>query len=258
MITEFFKPATVAEAVELKQKHQNAAFMAGGSWINSSRSALAPETIISLTGLNLTQIEKANDVLSIGAMATLQDLLDHDLTPEAVKENISLFRNRNIRNQGTLAGAVAAKQPAFSIIPLLIAMQSELVLANGKVISVEEYVLSHAEELILNIRLPLNVKAASAKYSITARGVSLMTVAAAYKNHEFTLSLAQDGGKIERLHLIERAINGKPITDKDSLAKTISESVDSFDDYRTSEEFKRYMIGILLADCLFQVYEGAS
>ena len=41
----------------------------------------------------------------------------------------------------------------------LIAVGADLVLANGKVVPVEEYVLSLADNLILNVRLPLNVRA---------------------------------------------------------------------------------------------------
>lgn len=255
MITEFFKPATVAEAVELKRKNPDALFMAGGSWINSSRSGLNPEKAISVTGLNLTNIEKANDVLSVGAAVTLQELADFPLTPKAVRENLMSFRNRNIRNQGTLAGAIAAKQPAFQIIPLMIALQAELILANGKIVSVEEYVLGPSDDLILSVRLPLGAKAASAKHSVTERGVCLVSVAAGIRNAETVLAIAQDGGKIERLHLIEQALKGRDITDRDALSRLISENVDSFDDYRTSAEFKAYQIGVLLSDCLLSLAE---
>lgn len=113
MITEFLKPKTPAEAVQLKQATPGAVYMAGGSWINSSRSAMNPETVVSLAGLNLDYIKQADDGILIGAMTTLQDILDNPVVPAYLKENLILFRNRNIRNQGTLAGAIAAKIRRF-------------------------------------------------------------------------------------------------------------------------------------------------
>ena len=126
MITEFLKPKTIIEAVQLKQATPDAVYMAGGSWINSSRSAMNPETVISLNELDLNFIKQDQDTLRIGAMTTLQDILDNDLIPDYIKGNLKLFRNRNIRNQGTLAGAIAAKNPAFSILTVLIAAGAKL------------------------------------------------------------------------------------------------------------------------------------
>lgn len=256
MITEFFKPATVSEAVELKIKNPDALFMAGGAWINSSRSPLSPEKVISLEGLELTKSEKSNDMLIIGACTTLQDLLDAETTPEDFKENIFLLKNRNLRNQGTIGGTIAAKQACFPMIPYLIAVGADLVLANGKVVPVEEYVSSLADNLILNVRLPLNVRAASAKHSVTAQGVALVSVAAAFKNGKISLAYAQDGGKIEHPVQIERVLNGNALPKRDILEKIISQDVVSFDDYRTSADFKTYIIGVLAAECILKVAQG--
>lgn len=256
MITEFFKPATVSEAVELKIKNPEAFFMAGGAWINSSRSSLSPEKVVSLESLGLTQIEKAGDMLVIGACATLQDIYDHEATPKSLKDNIFLLKNRNLRNQGTIGGTIAAKQACFPMIPYLIAVGADLVSANGKVVPVEEYVLSAEGNLILNVRIPLNVGAASAKHSVTARGVALVSVAAAFKDGKIRLAFAQDGGKIERPYQLESLLNGDVLPERDVLEKMIAQNVVSFDDYRASADFKAYMVGVLAADCILAAAKG--
>lgn len=257
MITEFLKPKTIIEAVQLKQATPDAVYMAGGSWINSSRSAMNPETVISLNELDLNFIKQDQDTLRIGAMTTLQDILDNDLIPDYIKDNLKLFRNRNIRNQGTLAGAVAAKNPAFSVLSVLIAAGALLETPEEE-ISVEKYIASGSSALILSVRLPDRVDVRSAKYSITARGVSLVSVAAGICERELRLIIAQDGGKIERLTDLEKTLNSDILPDdRDELAERISKAVISFDDYRTSAAFKKYIAGVMLADCLIKAAKGA-
>lgn len=257
MITEFLKPKTIIEAVQLKQATPDAVYMAGGSWINSSRSAMNPETVISLNELDLNFIKQDQDTLRIGAMTTLQDILDNDLIPDYIKDNLKLFRNRNIRNQGTLAGAVAAKNPAFSVLSVLIAAGALLETPEEE-ISVEKYIASGSSALILSVRLPDRVDVRSAKYSITARGVSLVSVAAGVFEKQIYLVIAQDGGKIERLTDLEKTLNSDILPDdRDELAERISKAVISFDDYRTSAAFKKYIAGVMLADCLIKAAKGA-
>ena len=255
MITEFLKPKTPAEAVQLKQATPGAVYMAGGSWINSSRSAMNPETVVSLAGLNLDYIKQADDGILIGAMTTLQDILDNPVVPAYLKENLILFRNRNIRNQGTLAGAIAAKNPAFSVLTVLIAAGAVLETSAGE-ISVENYIDSGSSALILSVRLPAQAGVRSAKNSATARGVCLVSVAAGVFENDPRLVIAQDGGRIERLKDLEKTLNPAALPGKDELAGKISAAVVSFDDYRTSAAFKKYIAGVMLADCLIKAAKG--
>lgn len=255
MITEFLKPKNLAEAVHMKQANPDALFMGGGSWINSSRSGIRVETVISLAGLELGAIRDEEDAVVIGASATLQEILDNSSVMQGLKDAIALFHNRNIRNQGTLAGAVAAKQPAFTMLATLIAMGAEAELADKR-ISVEEYIFNSGAPLILSIRVPKKTAVKTAKYAVTARGVSLVSAAAAVKNGAARLVLAQDGGKIERLAAVEATLNTNALPGRDELAEIISGAVDSFDDYRTSAAFKKYTAGILLADCLTAAVKG--
>lgn len=256
MITEFLKPKTIAEAIHFKQAYPDAVFMAGGSWINSCRSKLNPETVICIAGIGLNTIKKEKQFLTIGAMTTQQEVLDNPMSPEPLKAVITSFRNRNIRNQATMGGAVAAREPSFSILSLLFAVNAELDLADGSVVTVEKYLENPINRLILSVRVPLDAKACFAKHSVTARGVALLTVAAGLNDGELTLVLAQDGGKIERLTAVEEQLKGKKLPDRETLEKLISKNVNSFDDYRTSADFKKYTAGVLLADCLIKLYDG--
>lgn len=255
MITEFFKPKTTAEATRLKQANPEAVYMAGGAWINSSRSDIDPETVISLADLDLDFIKQDGKDIVIGATTTLQDILDDALTPDYIKESLTLFRNRNLRNQGTLAGTIATKNPTFSLLTVLIAAKASLeTLAD--LISVEDYITGNSSALITAIRLPADANVRSAKHSVTARGANLVSVAAGVSDGGIRLVVAQDGGKIERLKDLEQKLYAVSLPDRDDLAKQITDAVVSFDDYRTSAAFKKYTAGVLLADCLINAAKG--
>ena len=255
MITEFFKPATIEEALQLKSTYPEALYMAGGSWINSSRSATDPEVVISLSGLGLNFIRQEGAFLSIGATTTLQDIADHSLTPDFLRTCLKQFRNRNIRNQATLAGMIATKNPAFSSLTALIAANAEVETPSQK-ITVEDYITTPQDGLISTILIPLNPRVCARKHSVTARGVSLVSVAAGFSDQGIRLVVAQDGGKIERLKNFEKKFDASMLKDRDNLSNQIKNAVVSFDDYRTSGAFKKYIAGVMLADCLIQAAEG--
>ena len=58
MIKHFHTPATVREAVGLKRRYRaRAAYLAGGTWLNSTESGGPPEHVISLARLGLDRVE---------------------------------------------------------------------------------------------------------------------------------------------------------------------------------------------------------
>lgn len=76
MIAEFIRPMSAAEAVRVQRERPNALFLAGGTHLLSP--ALRGRTMIavSLEGLLPREIRIEGKLLSIGALATLQDLVE--------------------------------------------------------------------------------------------------------------------------------------------------------------------------------------
>src|SRR5210317_174257 len=121
MIQEFFKPQTIVEAVELKEKLQNeAVFMAGGTDVNCTDSNYEIETVIGIEQLKLDAISKTPSELSIGAGVTIQELIDSPKMPDQLTIAAGHFVNRNIRNIATIGGSIASNNSTSNLIPILI------------------------------------------------------------------------------------------------------------------------------------------
>ena len=86
MITNFFKPASVEEAVALKEKQTGSLYFGGGTEINYAGSRKQSESVISLEGLGLKTIDQDGNTLVIGASVTMQEIIDSALVPPVLQE----------------------------------------------------------------------------------------------------------------------------------------------------------------------------
>ena len=185
MIQEFFKPQTIAEAVNLKEKFKDeAVFMAGGTDVNCRDAAGAVEKVIGIEQLKLNKISKTDEALSIGAGVTIQELIDSPKVPDQLTIAAGHFMNRNIRNIATIGGNIASNHTTSNLIPILIALDAELKLAGSEPsVSVYDYITREMSRLIEsitisseNLKKPYGLR----KFSHTANDISIITAAVTF------------------------------------------------------------------------------
>ena len=118
---EFFKPVTVAQAIEFKATHPNCVLIAGGTdlGVQVNKGTRDPACVLSLNGLSeLRAIAHDDNRLTIGALATLAECerAVEPLNPELAK---MFWRHGSplIRNAGTLAGNIANASPIGDSMP---------------------------------------------------------------------------------------------------------------------------------------------
>lgn len=107
---EVHRPRTVAEAVHLRST-LDSDYLAGGTdlLVNLKQGLRSPAALIALGDLaELRQIEVTPAGLSIGAMVTLQDLLDHPASASwpGLREALAVIAGPQHRRMGTLGGNV--------------------------------------------------------------------------------------------------------------------------------------------------------
>jgi len=111
------KPASLAEAVKALSADGDARPLAGGmTYIPVLKQRLAkPSTIVDLSGLGLTGITVANNVVTIGAMTKHIDVAGSSEVKAAIPALAALagmIGDDAVRHRGTIGGSIANNDPA--------------------------------------------------------------------------------------------------------------------------------------------------
>ena len=108
IIKEYHRPATLEEALALLNRAQViTAPLAGGTVVNGLPEVV-PESVVDLQSLGLDGISSEGDQVRIGAMCTLQQIVDSGEIPEFLRDLAHREAPSTIRNAATVGGTVAA------------------------------------------------------------------------------------------------------------------------------------------------------
>jgi putative selenate reductase FAD-binding subunit len=282
MIEQFHAPGTVREALRLKGKLKGrAVFLAGGTYVNSSDCSLSPGHAISLTGLGLDRIVRTAAEVAVGALCTLQQLIEDRRIPLPLKAAAAQVMSRNIRNMATLGGHVASNLPNSDLIPMLVALDAKVVLAGAgpakaakaaagakarsaaarsasgaaRKIPVATHIQAATSGLITGIVLPLpgrNRLAACRNVRASANARSTLSVAVSITVgrtgiEDPIIALGGLGRHVMRLTAVEKALNGKPLPPADEIQALVGRSVRARADLSGSAAFRRYQAGTVVA-----------
>ncbi len=265
MIKEFYKPQTIAEAVELKEKFKDeTVFIAGGTNVNCTDSKYEIEKVIGIEQLKLNEIEKMPDKLSIGAGVTIQELIDSLKIPDQLRTAAGHFVNRNIRNIATIGGNVAANNSTSNLIPILVALDTELKIGgSAALVPVYEYVTQEMTSLIEGITISsenLSKKYGLQKFSRTANDISIITAATAFniqneKLSDVRVAVGGVGKHVVRQTALENQLEGNKLPAPLEIEATVKNSVAPVRDIRGGVQFKKYMAGALISACIYSAYD---
>lgn len=265
MIQDFFKPQTIDEALELKEKFKDdAVFMAGGTDVNCKDSKYAIEKVIGIEQLKLNKISKKQSELSIGAGVTIQELIDSPKIPDQLKTAAGHFVNRNIRNIATIGGNIALNKSSSNLIPILVALDAELKIGGSATpVPVYEYVTQEMTRLIEGIRISsenLAKKYDIRKFSRAANDISIITAAVTFNMQNQKLSNVRVAGggvgkHVVRLTELENKLESKKLLAPAEIEDTVKNIVAPLKDIRGGFQFKKYMAGVLISDCIHNAHD---
>ncbi len=230
---DYARPADLDEALNLlAQGGGEAKILAGGqSLLPLMRLRLAsPGKLIDIGRIaDLRAIrDLGGGATGIGALATYREVLDSDL---AIRNHpilaiaIPLIGDVQVRNRGTLGGAVAHADPASDIPAVLLALEATLAIRSGsgeRVVPVDgffegAFATDLAEdEILTEIRLPAAPAGAGMAYASIeqpASGYSMVGVAAVVGRSNGTINYARIAltGVAEhayRAKAVEQALTG--------------------------------------------------
>ena len=264
MTTGFHRPTTVDEAVRLSVDLPGAAYLAGGTELNSAYTSTPPEHLVSLDDLGLDRVELSEDGgVRVGACVTLQQLVASPDVPGCVKEACLHVVNRNIRVQATIGGQIGANKTCGDVLPVLIALGASVELAdvNGTgALPVEDYVSNDPDGLITAVTIPALADGRSVAldaYTRTANDLSIITVAVAYGAGAPVVAMGGVGPCVMRLGAVEAGLTGE-LPSEEAIESLVRDNVNTISDVRGSAEFKKHLAGVLAAKAVHAAAKGVA
>ncbi|MGH2441977.1 MAG: FAD binding domain-containing protein [Chloroflexota bacterium] len=257
-LTEYFRPSTPQEAVELKRQFgAAAAYLAGGSDLMVSRSE-SLQAVIDIRHAGLDTLQRNGNGWTIGGAALLCDVEDElkevagGMLREAVRETAPWL----IRNAATLAGNLANASPAADSVPALLALDAELtLLGNGEETVPAASVLAGPHVTTLGDRLIVAVHisstaaaryAAFAKHSRSKSDIAQVNMAVALRidngiARDVRIALGAVAPTAIRARNAEALLEGRELAAAplQEIQAAVAQEISPISDWRASADYRR-------------------
>lgn len=235
-VSAYWRPSTIAQALELLER-PGAVVLAGGTELNAGPGhddGSGAVEVVDLQALGLDGIEPgAGDSLRIGAMTTLQRLVDSDHVPEVVREAARRELPSTLRAQATVGGCIATGHAESELLGALLVHEAMVHIDRSD--GTEAIAL---EELLAG--LPIGAGHVVTAVTIRTAGVAATAhTARTPADRAIVAAFARRSDAGRRL-----ALTGVAPT------PTLVESVDHLEpvgDFRGSREYRRALAAVLLA-----------
>jgi len=265
-------PKTKEEILKiLEQEKSEACIVAGCSNVLPyiKDKIIPPKLLLDISGIEeLNYIKKNETNLCIGATTTISELMNSKIIREECNilyQVAEQFADPTIRNRATIGGNLADASPAADTAPPLLVLDAVLeVESRGKKreIFLKDFFIGprktvlYDDEMIISIKFkndPINRQGCFIKLGLRqAMAISVVTIAMILKiekNKVKDIRIAM--GSIApiplRLFKTEEFLKNKEVNDAliEEAKNKIYEEVNPISDIRASQEYRRYISGVL-------------
>lgn len=252
---ELVNPSTVADATAAIAKSGGKALAGGQSLIGAMKLRLAqPGTLVDLAGIaDLKGITQDGGGITIGAMATHAEVGDSDVVKRALPALASLaggIGDRQVRNMGTLGGAIAHNDPA-ACYPAAVLALNATVRTNKRTIAGEAFFTGMYEtaladgEIITSVTFPIPKKAGYVKFPNPASRFALVGVFVAQMSDGVRVAVTGAASCVFRSKALEAALSGSFSAD---AAKGVTIDASGLNgDLHASPAYRAHLIPVIAA-----------
>lgn len=238
------RPASVEEAVELLQAHEDAKVLAGGqSLVPMLNMRLArPAVLVDVNRLPLGEVVRENGSWRVGATVRQADprLAEIPLVAEA----LPYVGHFVTRNRGTVGGSIAHADAAAELPLALTALGGSVVTSAGRTIPAEEFFVTHfttalqPDELVVETIWPSVQPPARCAFEEFAlrRGDFALCMAAA---------VSGPGG----LRVVLGSVVGRPTVvevDRAAPGASAAAQIEAWDSLHASAAYQRQLVRVLV------------
>jgi carbon-monoxide dehydrogenase medium subunit len=273
---EYERAGSVGEAITLLTRHApGARLVAGGhSLLPMMKLRLArPETLIDINGLSdLDYIRQEGDELAIGAMTRHASVLDSALLAEHYRifgEAERVIADPIVRNRGTVGGSLCQADPSEDLSAVFAALRGAAVIrseSGTRTVDLREFHVGPYEtavgdaEMLVEVRVPIRARTGSAyqkverragDWSVAAAG-SFVQLAGDGTIADVGIGITAVGAEHFTCLEAEQALRGQPVSEAAiaAAAATCAERCHPAPDQRGPVDYKRHLVGVLVARAL--------
>ena len=259
-------PETLADALKVLSNDPEAKVLAGGqSLIPIMKLRLAtPSQVVDLGSIvDLHFIVEEDKIVRIGSMTTHEQVEHSDLLSEKCPLLVaaaSSIGDVQVRNRGTVGGAVAHADPAADYPAALQALEARVKIvspAGEKVVPIDTFIVDalttvlEPGEIVTEIHIPTESAGVGTAYETIvqpASGYAIVGAAARIGFSDGNISFARVGitgvgSKAYRALTVEKALEGQPANgDTYAVAsRAAAEGVEVLEDLHASREYRAHL-----------------
>ena len=250
----FHRAGSVSEAQDAIRGAEDGKFLAGGQSLIPllKLDMAAPDALVSIAGLEtLRGIERKDEALVIGAAMTHAEVAESAEVRGAIPALADLagqIGDPQVRNRGTLGGAVAHADPAADYPAALVGLGAT-VATDRREIAAEDFFVGlfetplEADEIIQSVRFPIPDAAAYAKFPNPASKYAVAGVMVARKAGEVRVAVTGGGHGVFRSSAMEAALAGN--FSAGALAGVSVDASGLISDIDASAEYRAHMVGVM-------------
>ena len=264
----FHAPKTIAEAVAARKANKGGKYLSGGqSFIPVLKLDLAqPSDIISLAGLRkeLSGVKLDGENIIVGAMTTHAEVHDSDIVKThipALEKMAGSIGDGQVRNRGTMGGAVAHADPAADYPAALIALKATIK-TDRRSISADDFFKGMFEtaleddEIILSVSFKKPEKAGYAKFPNPASKYALAGVFVAKHGAEVRVSVTGASTTVFRLPEFEAALAKS--FDAAAIANLKCPEDDLVNEREAATDYKAHIVSVMAKRAIEDALAGGK
>jgi len=252
---EYQRAKTVADAAAALAKSGGKALAGGQSLVGAMKLRLAnPGTVVDLGGIaELKGIKKEGEAIVIGAMTTHAEVAASAVVRQAIPSLAALAEeigDRQVRNRGTLGGALANNDPAADY-PAAVLGLGATVHTNKRKIAADDFFKGMyetalaADEIITAVSFPIPKKAAYMKFPQPASRFALVGVFVAQSGAGVRVAVTGAASHVHRANAIEAALAKSFSADAAKAVKIPADHLNS--DLHGSAEYRAHLVSVMAA-----------
>jgi aerobic carbon-monoxide dehydrogenase medium subunit len=252
---EYQRAKSVADAAAALAKSGGKALAGGQSLVGAMKLRLAnPGTVVDLGGIaELKGIKKDGEAIVIGAMTTHAEVAASSVVKQAIPALAAMAEgigDRQVRNRGTLGGALANNDPAADY-PAAVLGLAAAVHTNKRKIAADDFFKGMyetalaADELITAVSFPIPKKAAYVKFPQPASRFALVGVLVAQTVSGVRVAVTGAASHVHRATAIEAALAKSFTADAAKAVKIPADHLNS--DLHGSAEYRAHLVAVMAA-----------